>query len=374
MTRWERLITVVGGLFVALAGGQAILGVAAGKPYIALLIDFVLVAAPGVVILYGAHRLRRAGLPAELHPRIAGWCLGGTGVMLGVVVLLTLNPTGSVDRPLRAGWIAAAVGGVGGLAIGLNEARAITQARQAERARVTAELAEQRNRHLKELTTVVSHDLRGPLRQISSYLTLLEHRYQDDLDEDAREFVQYAVEGADRTRRILDDLLTLAQQGKFVDDPKPVPLPVVIDGAWATVDSPEADLEAHVDETLIMADSDRVQQLLENLFRNAVEHGGPDVRVRVGLLPDGFYVGDDGPGISAEQRDRVFKAGFTTADDGTGFGLAIVHRVAEAHDWEVTVTDGPSHGTRVEISGVDVREPDGGRPAVVRDHAASAPD
>lgn len=373
MTRWERLITVVGGLFVLLAVGQAILGIVAGKPTPAILVDFVVVAVPGVLILYGVHRLRRGGVSAELHPRIAGWCLGGIGVMLGIVVLLVLNPAGSVDRPLRAGWIAAAIGGVGGFAIGLQEARAITRARQAERARVTAQLADQRAQHLDEFTAIVSHDLRGPLRQISSYLTLLEQRYQDDLDEDAREFIQHAVEGADQTRRTLDNLLTLARQGKFVDEPTSVPLQVVIDDAWEMVDSPEADLEVHAGETVIMADCDRLQQLLENLFRNAVEHGGPDVRVRVGRLSDGFYVEDDGPGIPADRRDRVFEAGFTTSDDGTGFGLSIVHRVAEAHDWEVTVTDAPSHGTRVEISGVGVREADGGRPAVVRDSAWSNP-
>jgi signal transduction histidine kinase len=81
-----------------------------------------------------------------------------------------------------------------------------------------------------------------------------------------------------------------------------------------------------------------------------------DVTVRVGTLSDdeGFYVADDGPGIPAEEREAVFDAGYSTAEGGVGFGLAIVERVADAHGWEVRVTEGSDGGARFEVSSVAV--------------------
>jgi signal transduction histidine kinase len=78
------------------------------------------------------------------------------------------------------------------------------------------------------------------------------------------------------------------------------------------------------------------------------------VHVRVGSLPDGFFVEDDGPGIPPSERDRVFEAGYTTAPDGTGFGLNIVRTVVRAHGWDVEATEGRDGGARFEVTGVDV--------------------
>ena len=75
--------------------------------------------------------------------------------------------------------------------------------------------------------------------------------------------------------------------------------------------------------------------------------------VTVGDLEDGFYVADNGPGIPAEHRETVFEPGYSTRDDGTGFGLAIVQDVADAHDWTVRVTESEMGGTRFEIRDVD---------------------
>jgi signal transduction histidine kinase len=85
-----------------------------------------------------------------------------------------------------------------------------------------------------------------------------------------------------------------------------------------------------------------------------VEHGGDDVTVTVGDLDGGFYVEDDGPGIPADEREAVFGFGYSTGRDGTGFGLAIVSDIAEAHGWGVTATAGTDGGARFEITGVDV--------------------
>ena len=97
----------------------------------------------------------------------------------------------------------------------------------------------------------------------------------------------------------------------------------------------------------------RLEQLLENLFRNAVDHAGEDVTVTVGDLDDEFYVADDGPGISDDERDRVFEDGYSTVEEGAGLGLAIVAGIAEAHGWSVTVTESEDGGARFEVTGVE---------------------
>jgi signal transduction histidine kinase len=146
-----------------------------------------------------------------------------------------------------------------------------------------------------------------------------------------------------------------------------VALADVASQAWAHVDTAEATLETESDTTIV-ADEGRLRQVFENLFRNAVEHatpsagmadgGGterarPGVTVRVGATDDGFYVADDGPGIPESERDAVFEAGHTDAEDGTGFGLAIVAEIAQAHGWSVQVTDSWAGGARFEFSGVE---------------------
>ncbi|MBS3761523.1 MAG: ATP-binding protein, partial [Halodesulfurarchaeum sp.] len=99
------------------------------------------------------------------------------------------------------------------------------------------------------------------------------------------------------------------------------------------------------------ADPDRLASLLENLFRNAVEHAGPEVTVTVEPTSDGFAVADDGPGIPPEDRETVFESGYTTETDGTGFGLAIVAEVATAHDWSVRVEESDAGGARFVFAG-----------------------
>jgi signal transduction histidine kinase len=155
----------------------------------------------------------------------------------------------------------------------------------------------------------------------------------------------------DRIERLIDDLLTLARGETTITEPAEIHLDAVATEAWGYVDTHEATLELP-DETLILTGDDgRLIQLFENLFRNAIEHGGRDVTVTVGQLPDrdGFYVEDDGTGIPPEQQDAVFDHGVTSTADGTGFGLSIVSDIARAHDWSVSVTDGADGGARFEF-------------------------
>ncbi|AKH97015.1 sensor histidine kinase [Halanaeroarchaeum sulfurireducens] len=100
---------------------------------------------------------------------------------------------------------------------------------------------------------------------------------------------------------------------------------------------------------MINADPTMLQTLFENLFRNAVGHGGFDVTVRVQPLPDGFLVEDTGSGISMDLREEVMEHGFTTGYSGTGIGLTIVQRIAEDHDWCVSLGVSSEGGARFEF-------------------------
>ncbi|WP_336134400.1 PAS domain S-box protein [Natronomonas amylolytica] len=211
----------------------------------------------------------------------------------------------------------------------------ITEQKQRER-----ELARQ-NERLDQFASVVSHDLRNPLSVARGRLELAEMTGEEEH--------LAAVERAhDRMEELIDGLLALARQGELTDDPIPIDLENAAESAWETVDTEDLDL-AFEDPPVVAADPERLRQLLENLFRNSVEHAENATTVTVGGLADGFYVEDDGVGIPESERETVLESGYS-GDGGTGFGLAIVDTIAEAHDWDVTVTESESGGARFEFT------------------------
>ncbi|PSQ43017.1 hypothetical protein BRD07_02635 [Halobacteriales archaeon QS_9_68_42] len=287
------------------------------------------------------------------------------------------------------------------------------------------------NDRLEGFASVVSHDLRNPLTVAKGHLELAREKHDD---EDLA-----AVDGAlNRMETLIEDLLTLAQEGEAVTDLEDVRFGELCEDCWRTVRTAGATLR--VESTgEIRADPDRLKQLLENLFRNAVKHGStsppsharedavkhgftgsrpeaddavehgstsppsqarenagsenasepsvadapedtvehsstssrpeaddavehgstdsedgePEVTITVGDLEDGFYVADDGSGIPEADRETVFESGFSTSEEGTGFGLAIVEEIATGHGWEIRATESEAGGARFEITGVD---------------------
>ena len=148
---------------------------------------------------------------------------------------------------------------------------------------------------------------------------------------------------------IVEDTLTLARQGDTISETESISLTDLVGKCWGTVDTDDATIEI-IDEMTFQGDLDRLRHVFENLFRNAVEHGGSDVTVRVGCHDErGIYVEDDGPGIPVEKREEVFEPGHSSAHGGTGFGLTILKRIVEAHGWELSVTDGTDGGARFEF-------------------------
>lgn len=231
-------------------------------------------------------------------------------------------------------------GGYDGL---VGVARDVTDRRARER-----ELQRQNDR-LEQFASIVSHDLRNPLTTAEGYLELAR---EDGTDE----AFDRVAEGLDRMNRIIDDMLMLAQQGRELGATETVDLNDQVMAAWRIVTGEGSGATLVVpDDGLgeLSADADRLCQLLENLFRNALDHGGADVTVRVERSIGGFSIADDGPGVPVEDRETIFKQGYSTSDDGTGFGLAIVKEIVDAHGWDITVHDSDLGGTRFEISTAD---------------------
>ncbi|MFB6311943.1 MAG: PAS domain-containing sensor histidine kinase, partial [Salinirussus sp.] len=203
---------------------------------------------------------------------------------------------------------------------------------------------EAQNERLERFTKAVSHDLRSPLAVAQGGVELA-------IEECDSEHLETAASALDRSEQLIEDLLDVAREGSQVDELNPVELETVARDSWAHVETADATLDVAADQT-ILADGSRLGQMLENLYRNAVEHGGPDVAVTVGEVQDGFYVEDDGPGIPENRRESVFEFGQSTEDGRSGFGLAIVEQIAVGHGWTVQATTGSEGGARIEVRGV----------------------
>ena len=200
------------------------------------------------------------------------------------------------------------------------------------------------NERLDQFASVVAHDLRNPLSVAMGFFEIAEETGN------AEHFEK--VESAhDRIERLIEDLLTLARGETTIENAEDIDLESSTTEAWGYVDTGEATLTVANGVPTVTGDAGRLTQLFENLFRNAVEHGGADVTVTVGGLDGdhGFYVEDTGSGIPQGRRDEVFKHGVTSSEGGTGFGLSIVADIAKAHGWTVSVTDGTDSGARFEF-------------------------
>ena len=217
---------------------------------------------------------------------------------------------------------------------------------------------EQSNERLQRFAYILSHDLQEPLRMVASYLEILAAELDDTLDEETREYIDFAVDGAERMQRMIDGLLEYSRVESRGGEFRAV-------DAQAVFETVEQDLELRIEEeeatvraeTLptVYADEQQLGQLFQNLVGNALNHGGSGVTVEVTAEERAtayeFAVTDDGPGIPENRRKELFEFFETAADsDGTGMGLAICQRIVERHDGEIWVDGDPDEGTTVSFT------------------------
>lgn len=315
---------------------------------------------PGIVtsvpfligLVYGGYWLAESDMAPARYQRVGWWYLSGmllfTLMIIGVVLFLPTLTSRTWLFFLGAVRWSASIGAGAGLLIGVFEARAITQALAVERYRLKQEATQRERDQLEKFANIVSHDLRNPLHTLTMRMELL----QEECESEHIEQMEQTVERMDT---IIEDTLTLARQGQAVSETAPVELERIARDSWTVTKTGGASLQIK-DSIEFLADESRLRHVFENLFRNAHTHGGDDVTVWVGTIEDrtGFYVEDTGPGIPADRCDAVFEPGETTASAGSGLGLTIVREIVEAHEWEVTVTEGRRGGARFEITQVDV--------------------
>lgn len=208
---------------------------------------------------------------------------------------------------------------------------------------------ERTNERLDKFAGMVSHDLINPLHTAEGYLELA----RETDNEEAFEKVSAAH---DRMATMIDELLTLARTESEIDetDMEPVALESAVAEAWETAETGGASLNTDIPPgRTVAAVPSLLGHILENLFRNAADHNEVPVTVTVGMIDDeGFYVADDGGGIAEATREEVFEHGYTTNDQGTGFGLSIVQDLVTAHGWTITLTESAEGGARFEITGL----------------------
>mgnify|MGYP006275054745 FL=1 len=239
---------------------------------------------------------------------------------------------------------------------------ALTRAEREAVLRDTQRKLEQSNEELEQFAYAASHDLQEPLRTVSSYLTLLERRYSEDLDDDAAEFIEFAVDGANRMRNMIQALLAYSRVDTRGQSFEAVELSECFEQVTGSLGVKIAETGAAVSTpataTTVWGDPSQLAQLFQNLLDNAITYttGRPEVDITV-RSHDGVVtvaVSDNGIGIDADQIDgifEVFQRLHTREEfDGTGIGLSICRKIVDRHDGDIDVQSTPGEGSTFTIT------------------------
>ncbi|OIB58819.1 PAS domain-containing sensor histidine kinase [Natrialba sp. SSL1] len=227
----------------------------------------------------------------------------------------------------------------------------------------------QSNERLEQFAYAASHDLQEPLRMVSSYLQLVEQRYADELDADGQEFLEYAIDGAERMRSMIDGLLQYSRVESRGDPFDAVDLDAVVADVLGdlqlSIEEHDAEITSEPLPT-VEGDASQLRQVFQNLIDNAIEYSGNDPpRVHISAERTGkkwrITVRDEGIGIDPEDSDRVFEVfqRLHTRDEhaGTGIGLALCRRIIERHTGEIQVESEPGDGAAFSFTLPALEEP-----------------
>jgi signal transduction histidine kinase len=245
---------------------------------------------------------------------------------------------------------------------GANVETAIRRLEHVQQLRDREAQLEAKTERLDRFAGKVSHELRNPLNVLAGRLD----RARETGDPEHLDNLEQSIRRMDR---LIDDILTFSRTGDVGVEPEPVELGAVATDSWDAVKTPATQIRIESSATVV-ADADRLRQVFENLFRNAVEHGstnsrpeaddavehaGSGVTVSVGTTGDGFYVADDGTGIDADERDRLANAREQRSAQSVGFGLVVVTEIVDRHGWSFAVTESVDGGARFEFAGVETQ-------------------
>ncbi|HTI88759.1 MAG TPA: PAS-domain containing protein [Alphaproteobacteria bacterium] len=231
-------------------------------------------------------------------------------------------------------------------------------ARQASELASAMDELKRSNEELQQFAYVASHDLQEPLRMIGSYCQLLQRRYGGKLDSDADEFIGFAVEGAKRMQRLINDLLLYSRVGTKGKEFAPTRLDDVLAGVLANLTIAAAEAKAkitHDSLPKVVGDSVQLTQLLQNLIANALKfrEAGTESRIHIGAARDAdkwrISIRDNGIGIEPQYAERIFmifqRLNTRQEYPGTGIGLSICKKIVERHGGRIWVEPAPDKGS-----------------------------
>ena len=224
------------------------------------------------------------------------------------------------------------------------------------------------NSELERFAYVASHDLQEPLRMITSYLQLLERRYKDRLDGDALDFINYAVDGSNRMKTLINDLLAYSRVGTRGKEFTQVNCNEVLDhvlfSLQTLIDETNAEITFEPLPT-IMGDTVQLEQLFQNLLGNALKFRGEETpKIHIGLKKEEknwlFSVRDNGIGIDPQFFEKVFiifqRLHNREKYEGTGIGLAISKKIVERHGGRIWIESEPGNGSTFNFTIPDKSE------------------
>ncbi len=242
-------------------------------------------------------------------------------------------------------------------------ARDLVEARRARRLAATQRRELKRsNQQLEQFAYVASHDLQEPLRMVTGFLDLLEDEYADKLDDDAREYIEFAVNGARRMKSLIDGLLEYSRmwssEAPFADVDTGAVLREVRDQITKNYDDLDITIELNDPLPVIPARREQMHRLFTNLLTNAVKYSDGDPTVEVMCQREGNYlhfsVSDSGRGIPERQQKRIFDIFVSGPDqsrhENSGIGLAICKAIVEEHGGEIWVDSTPGAGSTFHVT------------------------
>ncbi|SDJ88841.1 sensor histidine kinase [Natronorubrum texcoconense] len=362
----RHVVIGIGGLYVALGTARVLTQLPLDRSIASVAIVFAFIAGSGAVLVVGGYRLPNDEIHPQFYSTIAWWCLGGIGAILGMLALYHVQPDTGLTEPERSIPILTAFASAAGFGVGTYDARARTATHTLQQQNRTLERVqtqlEESNERLEQFAYVASHDLKEPLRMVSSYLQLVDSRYADELDEEGEEFLEYAVDGAERMREMIDDLLEYSRIETRGEPFEPVDLGGVMDDVRKNLElrleETDADLEVE-DLPRVEGDASQLQQLFQNLLSNAVAYSGEEPpRVTVTAERDGdewiVSVSDEGIGIDSADQKRIFRIFQRLHSheeyEGTGIGLALCQRIVERHGGDIWVDSEPDEGATFSVA------------------------
>ena len=213
------------------------------------------------------------------------------------------------------------------------------------------------NEELERFAYVSSHDLQEPLRMVALYSQLLEKRYKDNLDSDANDFINYIVEGAQRMKQLIDDLLEYSRVKSQVAEFEKVNFEQILDTVLHNLSISIIEnnvIISHDPLPIVLADKNQMLQVFQNLISNAIKFHGPNqAEINISAKKDRkewiFQVSDNGIGIKPEHQKQIFEVfkRLHTREQysGTGIGLSITQKIIKHHGGQIWVESEPKKGT-----------------------------